>query len=86
MTCAPSKDSHQHAHSHSLFRILTGCILVSKGAKCLHADIGDSDHIARMRRLILVFFGRMSEGTLSHVATQIDFDDPILKLTRELCS
>ena len=51
-------------YSRSLIRI-TGRI---SGVTFLHADNEDSDQTARLRRLICVFVGRMSECSFSHVA------------------
>ena len=59
-TCAPSEDSDQTAHSHSLIRIFTERILVAKDAKFLHAHNEDSDQTATM-------LGRFDSSLGAHV-------------------
>ena len=46
LTCVPSEDSDQHAHSRSLIRIFTGHILDIKAAKFL---TGTMKTLMRMR-------------------------------------
>ena len=55
--CVPCEGSYQPAHSLSLNRIFTGHFLIVKDAKFLHSDNEDSDHNARMCRLIRFFTG-----------------------------
>ena len=65
-TWAPSKDSDQPAHSHSLIRIFTGRILFySKDAKFLPVDNADSDTD------LSVHWANMSECTFSQVVAFI---------------
>ena len=58
LTCAPSEDSDQPAHSRSLIRIFAGRIWDIQGFKVCHVDQEDSDQTVWMRRLIWVFLGR----------------------------
>ena len=69
-TCAPREDSDQPAHSRSLIRIFTGCILDSQGCKdssCgqrrLWSDCADAQADLSLR------WALMSEG-MFHVAFQ----------------
>ena len=48
-----------------------GTFWTAKDAKFLHAGNEESDQIAWMCRLIWVFLECMSEGTFSHIVTQI---------------
>ena len=51
-TRTPSENSDQSAQSRSLIRTSLGALLRAEDATFLHADNEDSDHSARMRRLI----------------------------------
>ena len=66
-TCAPSNDSDQPAHLESSL----GAFWIANGAKFLYADNKDFDQTARMPDLSLRW-KHMSEGTFSHVATEME--------------
>ena len=52
MACAPSEDSDEHGHPHSLISFLLGAQWVAENPRVRHADSEDSDQTGRMPRLI----------------------------------
>ena len=58
MACAPSEDSDQPGHPHSLIRVFAYAQWVAKDPRFLHTDGEDSDQTGRMPRLIWIFAGR----------------------------
>ena len=65
-TCAPSEDSDQPAHSHSLIRIFIGCVLHSQGCEVpsckqrrLWSDCTDADLNLRWAHVSRYAFSRV---------------------------
>ena len=69
-SCAPSEDSDQPAHLHSLIRIFTGCILESQRFKVSSHRERRSD-CANVQADLSISLAHMSEDTISDVAARI---------------
>ena len=72
MACAPSEDSDQLRHPHSLVRVFALRSWVAKDPSFFfHADNEDSDQTGRMPRLICLRWANMPFTRFCHALVQI---------------